>query len=53
MAVIRDLKPDNSGLNWLEGKFDSMSLWNMPRGVLLILISSTLINLYLKKFRIR
>ena len=28
MAVIRDLKPDNSGLNWLEGKFDSMSLFS-------------------------
>lgn len=28
MAVIRDLKPDNSGLNWLEGKFDSMSFFS-------------------------
>ena len=27
MSVIRDLKPDNKGLGWLEGKFDSESLF--------------------------
>lgn len=28
MTLIRDLKPDNIGLGWLEGKFDSMSLFS-------------------------
>ena len=28
MTLIKDLKPDNNGLDWLEGKFDSMSLFS-------------------------
>ena len=33
MTAIRDLKPDNNGLGWLEGKFDSESLFQGEMGI--------------------